>query len=245
MLRYAYIHCKPDGTPFYVGKGALRRTKNFQDRNPYHKAIVAKYGRENILIGRMECSSHRIAYDLEAGIIKCLKRMGVALANLTAGGDGGKEPCAETRVRLSEAAKRRGVSLACQEAKVKAKTGTHLSEEQKEKLRIAHKGKTFTQEHRENISISAKKRGMSDELLNKTHQANLGRKQSDEEKQKRGLSIQKTLESTGRTTKVLVDGVLYVSIAKAAKALLVSPAAVLRGLRGSGVVKGHTVKVAT
>ena len=193
MLRYAYIHCKPDGTPFYVGKGALRRTKNFQDRNPYHKAIVAKYGRENILIGRMECSSHRIAYDLEAGIIKCLKRMGVALTNLTAGGDGGKEPCAETRIRISEAAKRRGVSLACQEAKVKAKTGTHLSEEQKEKLRVAQTGKVFTEEHRKNISISAKKRGMLPEVIAKAHAALKGRAQSPEERYKRSVAIKAAL----------------------------------------------------
>jgi hypothetical protein len=189
MLRYAYIHCKPDGTPFYVGKGALRRVKNLSERNPHHQATVKKYGRKNILIGSMECSSHKIAYDLEVGIIKCLKRMGVKLTNFTAGGEGGKEPCEETRARISEAAKKRGVSLACQEARNKAKKGKPLSEEAKQKLRIAHKGRVFTDEHRKNISISAKKRGMSAEVLAKAHAATRGRKQSPEEIAKRTISL--------------------------------------------------------
>jgi hypothetical protein len=189
MLRYAYIHCKPDGTLFYVGKGALRRVKNLSERNPHHQATVKKYGRKNILIGSMECSSHEIAYDLEVGIIKCLKRMGVKLTNFTAGGEGGKEPCEETRARISEAAKKRGVSLACQEARNKAKKGKPLSEEAKQKLRIAHKGRVFTGEHKKNISISAKKRGMSAEVLAKAHAATRGRKQSPEEIAKRAISL--------------------------------------------------------
>lgn len=193
MLRYAYIHCKPDGTPFYVGKGAFRRTKNLSDRNPHHKAVVAKYGKENILIGRMECSSHQIAYDLEFGIIKCLKRMGIELCNFTAGGEGGKEPCEQTRERLSEAAKKRGVSIACQEARNKAKKGKPLSEEHKEKLRLALKGKIFSDEHRKNISISAKKRGMLSEVMAKAHASAKGRVHSPEERAKRSASMKNTL----------------------------------------------------
>jgi hypothetical protein len=160
MISFAYIHCKPTGVPFYVGKGALRRAKYLGERNQHHQNIVAKYGSENILIGTMECSTPEIAYDLEAGIIKCLRRSGVELCNLTAGGDGGRSPSEETRKRLSEAAKKRGVSEACQLAKVAAKKGKVLSEEQKEKLRQKQLGRVFSEEHRKNISISAKKRGM-------------------------------------------------------------------------------------
>jgi len=61
---------------------------------------------------------------------------------------------------LSEAAKKRGVSAACQEAKVKTLKGRKLTPEHKEKLRLRQRGKVFTEEHRRNISISAKKRGM-------------------------------------------------------------------------------------
>lgn len=85
---YAYIHCKPDGTPFYVGKGVRARYKNFKYRNVYHKRVVAKYGEQNILIGKLECTTNEAALQLEVGLIKCLKRMGVKLTNLTQGGEG-------------------------------------------------------------------------------------------------------------------------------------------------------------
>lgn len=85
---YAYVHCKPDGTPFYVGKGVRRRYKDFKYRNLYYKRVVAKFGAENILVGRLDCSSNKAALDLEIGLIKCLKRMNFNLTNLTEGGEG-------------------------------------------------------------------------------------------------------------------------------------------------------------
>ena len=88
MNHYAYIHCKPDNTPFYVGKGTRLRYKLNQKRNEYHGRIVAKYGAQNIGIGIIECSTSKIALSLEVGLIKCLKRMGIPLANLTEGGEG-------------------------------------------------------------------------------------------------------------------------------------------------------------
>lgn len=160
MASFAYIHCKPDGTPFYVGKGALRRANYLGERNPYHQAIVNKYGRKNVLIGMLECSTSAIAYELEKGLIKCLKASGIKLTNFTDGGEGGVNPTPETRQRISAAAKKRGVSEACRKACIAAKKGKPLSEDQKQRQSLAMTGKIFTEEHRRNISISAKKRGM-------------------------------------------------------------------------------------
>ena len=157
---FAYIHCKPDGNPFYVGKGAWRRVRYFGERNPHHKNVVAKYGAENLAYGALECSNDKTAYTLEQGLIKCLRRSGVSLVNRTEGGDGGRNPTPETRAKLSEAAKKRGVSAACQEAKVKAIKGKPLTDEHKEILRQRQTGKVFTEEHRRNISLSAMNRGM-------------------------------------------------------------------------------------
>jgi hypothetical protein len=171
MISYAYIHCKPNGIPFYVGKGALRRVKYFGERNPHHQNIVKKYGKDNLLYGMLECSSQEIAYSLEMGIIKCLKRMDVELVNKTAGGEGGKQPTLETRKKLSEAAKKRGVSIACQEARNKAKKGISLSDEQKRKISESMTGKKFSDEHRKNISLSAKKRGMPSSVIAAGHAA--------------------------------------------------------------------------
>jgi hypothetical protein len=109
MNFFAYIHCKPDGTPFYVGKGVRTRYKNFRDRNQYHKRVVAKYGTENILIGKIDCSSNDIALELEIGLIKCLKRMGFSLANFTDGGQGalGRKCSDKTRKAIIDSNKNR------------------------------------------------------------------------------------------------------------------------------------------
>ena len=162
--RYAYVHCRPEGSIFYVGTGAMRRAKNLRERNEYHKRVVAKYGKENILIGAIECSSDAISLELERGIIKCLKRSGVRLTNCTDGGEKGTILTPETRVKLSAAAKKRGVSEACRAATVAARKGKPLTEEQRRKQSETMKGIVFSEEHRRNISASAKRRGMSASL---------------------------------------------------------------------------------
>lgn len=85
---YAYIHCKPDGIPFYVGKGGARRVSELTRNNRHHRNTIKKYGAENILVGKLACSSEAIAFELEKGMIKCLRRMGVTLCNMTDGGEG-------------------------------------------------------------------------------------------------------------------------------------------------------------
>ena len=194
MTSFAYIHCKPDGTPFYVGKGALRRARSLSERNSRHHRTVVKYGNENILKGMIECSTDKIALALEVGLIKCFRAMGVDLANYTDGGEGTKNPTPESRKRMSDAAKKRGVSEACHQARTVAKKGIALSEEQKKKQSVAMTGKLFTEEHRKNISISAKARGRTQELLEKAHAAIRGRVQSIEERLKRGAAISKALQ---------------------------------------------------
>jgi hypothetical protein len=125
-ISYAYLHCKPDGTPFYVGKGVRSRYKNFTYRNQYHKRVVAKYGQENILIGKIECSTNEVALELEVGLIKCLKRMGRPLTNITEGGEGnvGWECPDQVKQAVAEANKRR-----------------IWTQEQKYKLGSLHRGK--------------------------------------------------------------------------------------------------------
>lgn len=160
MAVFAYVHCKPDLIPFYVGKGAVRRAKYLGERNQYHQSVVNKYGKHNILIGMLECSNEKLAFELEKGLIKCFKKLGVKLCNFTDGGEGTSNPSEESRKRMSDAAKKRGVSEECKKAKINALKGKPLTEEHKDKLSKALKGKVFTEEHKKNISISAKRRGM-------------------------------------------------------------------------------------
>jgi hypothetical protein len=217
-MNYAYIHCRPDGNPFYVGKGKLRRVNNLRERNPHHTAIVAKHGRENILVGKFECSSEAAAYELEIGLIKCITAMGTRLANYTIGGDGGRSPCEGTRKKLSEAAKKRGVSQVTREASRKALRGRVVSQEERDKISAARLGAHFTEEHRKNISLSAKRRGISPQVR---------------EAQRRAISIP-----------VLVDGIVYESVLSASVALGCSKYRVHYALRNSGVVDSHTMRYA-
>ena len=107
MPYYAYIHCKPDGTPFYVGKGNGDRVRRIKRKNKGHIAIVSKHGEESILVAKMECSTDEISKDLERGLIKRLKAMGSKLVNATEGGDGctGYKPSPEVLLKLSLAKK--------------------------------------------------------------------------------------------------------------------------------------------
>ena len=258
MTSYAYIHCKPDGTPFYVGKGAMRRAKYLGERNPHHKAVVSKYGKQSILKGWLECSDDSIALELEVGLIKCLRRMGVHLTNFTDGGEGTKNPAPETRQKLSEAAKLRGVSEACHTARNKARKGVSLSADHKAKVSAGMKGKEFTEEHRKNISISATKRGMSAQVITAAKKANLGRVMPADIREKHRAAMLAMWDKKGRKEKpskgpkgtcwdtretrvVYVDGIQYKSMKLAASAIGVTSSAIIYALKHSGVVKGHTV----
>jgi hypothetical protein len=260
---FAYVHCKPDDTPFYVGKGALRRAKHFGERNPHHKNIVAKYGSKNLSYAAMECSDDATAYLLEQGLIKCLLRSGVKLVNLTAGGDGGRSPSEETRAKLSAAAKKRGVSVACHEARVEAKRGVPLSQAQRDKQRIKMLGRVFSEEHRNNISVSAKKRGMSPQFREAARAAVLGRVQSEEERRMRSEALKKAWDRKGRKEKpakterknpwgvsrptraIYVDSVWYPSVKEASLATGVSSSCIVHALKRSGVTHGRKVSEAT
>ena len=180
-VSYAYLHCRPNGTPFYVGKGTEKRSKSTVARNRYYGFVTSKYGRDNILTGSLPCSSEKIAFDLEEGMIKYFKRMGVKLTNMTEGGDGGfrkghiawnkgksGELSAETLKKMSDA--RKGTpspnkGVACSE-EVKDKIskankgmaawnkGRPHPEEVKNKLRIAVTGFKHTTEARARISAA-------------------------------------------------------------------------------------------
>jgi hypothetical protein len=102
---YVYMHCKPDGTLFYVGKGSGKRARDFASRNQHYKNIVAQYGRENILVSVIPCESDAHACSQEIQLIKAFREIGYELVNKTDGGEG-----LGTKTALA-AAKARGTRL--------------------------------------------------------------------------------------------------------------------------------------
>lgn len=113
MTYYVYVHARPDTTDssgvFYVGKGKGDRFRPHHKRNRHHENIVNKYGVESILAKTLECSTEAIAHEFERGLIKCLRRSGVRLVNLTDGGEGssGYVQLPEQRAKISASTKRR------------------------------------------------------------------------------------------------------------------------------------------
>lgn len=148
----AYVHCKPNGEVFYVGKGKLARAKDILKgkRNKWYTRTIAKYGAESIGIGIMECSSEAIAFDLEKGIIKCLKAMGVKLTNMTDGGEG-KSGCPNSPEAYASAA-----------AKLR---GRKRSADFRKKASEWMAGRTVSEETRAKISSSIKKLPLPEKFI--------------------------------------------------------------------------------
>lgn len=87
---YAYVHMKPDMVPFYVGKGTLKRANTLgkRGRNEWHRRVVEKHGRRNIIIEVIKCKTEAEAFAREQMTIRALRASGVVLCNLTNGGEG-------------------------------------------------------------------------------------------------------------------------------------------------------------
>lgn len=102
-LYYTYSHAKPDGSIFYIGKGANNRAYSFSARNRYWKRIVAKYGNPTVQI-LAHWKTEQEAFDHEMLLIDCFKDMGYKLANITKGGDGvaGLKWADESKLKLSK-----------------------------------------------------------------------------------------------------------------------------------------------
>lgn len=89
---YIYVHCRPSGEPFYVGKGSGRRAYDLRPSsrvNPHHANVVTKYGKKNILISVYNCESEQQSFQYEVWFKKWCDSQNFKLTNLTNGGEGG------------------------------------------------------------------------------------------------------------------------------------------------------------
>ena len=186
---YIYMHCKPDGTPFYVGKGAGGRSHAIScGRNSHHKRVVNKYGAKNIGIFVFPCESERQALDDEVQAIRQLRAEGYVLANCTDGGEGtagwahtdaarlkmslakaGKRPTnygkkASLNARAKMSASRKGnAALAAHCAKLsEANASRPISAETRAKMSASHKGIFLSDDARAKISASKKGKARPD-----------------------------------------------------------------------------------
>ena len=80
---FVYVDCKPDGTPFYIGKGAIDRIKKKSRVNRHHTNICTKY--PNWQRGLAFMGNEKDAFAKEIELIAKYKN---TLVNRTNGGEG-------------------------------------------------------------------------------------------------------------------------------------------------------------
>jgi len=159
---YAYAHLRPDGSPFYIGKGHGKRSHSFVGRNKHHQNVVAKYGAENILVEIMPCRSEAEAFLREQLIIKSLRATGASLCNKTDGGEGssGFKHSVESLVKISVNSQAMWDDPILRVKLIAATTGRKLSEDHKAAIAkggMGHKGCVHTEEFK--IANGLRKRG--------------------------------------------------------------------------------------
>lgn len=87
MTFYTYVHTKPDGTIFYIGKGQGKRATAKSGRNKHWHNLVNKHGLNVEILAHWDTEQE--AYDHEVLLISCFRDMGYELANYKNGGEGG------------------------------------------------------------------------------------------------------------------------------------------------------------
>ena len=156
---YTYLHCLPDGTPFYVGKGHGKRCREMTSgRNKGHHSVTDLIGRENVLVYVFSCDSEEEALSDEIIQIAHLKAEGYWLANRCGGGQG-----VSGRKQTPEEIARR----------VLANTGKKRTPETCRRISEANRGKKRSDEFRAKMSEAS--RGNTNQL---------GKKRSDESRKK-------------------------------------------------------------
>lgn len=177
---YVYLHCRPDGTPFYVGKGRGRRAYNMEyRRNPHHLNVIAKYGAENIIVELFPVASEAEAFALECQKIAELRAAGVKLTNQTTGGEGaaGRPMSAKTLAALQ------------------ARKGCKLSDEHRAKVSRGLMGRVFSPESREKQRQKLLGRKRPEHVIEALRAFNTGRKLPPEHKAKTLEALKKAQEA--------------------------------------------------
>ncbi len=148
---YVYEYIRPDGTPYYIGKGSGNRAfirKNKRGR-PIDNDMI-RFIKKNLSEGE--------ALELEKKLIKYYGRKDLGtgiLINLTDGGEGISNPSSETRYKMS-LAKRNESKETRNKRSLAAKNRLRnpLSEETKQKISLKNRGKTRSASARSKMSAA-------------------------------------------------------------------------------------------
>lgn len=171
---YTYVHIKPTGEIFNVGKGTAKRAYKTSQRNKFWWNIVNKYGYEVKIVKYYDTEEE--AKIAETKLIAKYRKAGFKLVNMTDGGDGGVgRVCSDiTRKRLSKSCGGKNNGF----------YGKHHTEEIRKRISEANSGKnnffygkTHSKETKEKLRkawIKRRKVGTSDETRKKMSERMMG-----------------------------------------------------------------------
>lgn len=161
------------GTPYYIGKGTGSRAfvKHHNARAPLNRKRIVML-KENI--------SEQAALDFEKFLIAWYGRKDLStgiLINVTDGGEGLRNPSAEIRKKMANA-KRNESAETRKKRSISAKNRPRrpTTEETKQKISLANKGKTRSAEAKEKISAAKKGKPRSAEANAKSSAGLKGKK---------------------------------------------------------------------
>lgn len=106
---YLYLHFRPDGSLFYIGKGTKKRAWNFtRSRSRGYKHTRDKHGAKNIEVLVFPRDSEKQALEDEKSWIAIAREAGERLVNLADGGIGGKTYSPTPEQRAANGQRQRG-----------------------------------------------------------------------------------------------------------------------------------------
>jgi hypothetical protein len=162
---YIYAFLRPDGTPYYIGKGAGNRINNTQSR----RFKLPPKDQRKVLAGGL---TEPEAFEYEIALISLLGRKDQGtgcLRNLTDGGEGISGAVHSPKVRAKISA---------------AQSGRTRSPETRARMSAAQKGRTFSPEVLAKMSAAKAGRKLSPEHVAKMSATLTGHKHSPETRAK-------------------------------------------------------------
>jgi hypothetical protein len=171
-----YIHTRPDGSVFYVGKGVSNRPYRKTGRNMTWQAEVAKIGTFSVQIVESGLTED-VAFAKEVELISEFKASGVLLVNQTRGGDGCK-----SLIFTNEIISKLKIARSKQSPPT---LGMSMPESMKSKLSALRAGEgnpMFGKKHSEETKAKFKNRPLSRAWLDKKFSEEVKQKMSESHK---------------------------------------------------------------
>lgn len=157
---YVYVWRRPNGEPFYVGKGTGKRAYSTNKRSKEFKEVYALGGCTVDIVDWFIHESQAHAFEIDLIERFGRRQFGGILVNKTDGGEGavGSVRSKETRARISKALRGRTFDAEWRTKISVANCGRVTSIEHRVKLSEAGLGRILTAEERSKVAFAARGR---------------------------------------------------------------------------------------